>query len=98
MLAATHDTTTITRAFSGKAARGIHNRFIAAMAAHEADLPPYPIQNTLTGVIRQVAARQGNAELLSLWAGQGVAQAGTAAALIERLVADVAQLRVGGAS
>lgn len=97
VLAATHDTTTITRAFSGKAARGIHNQFIATMATHEADLPPYPIQNTLTRDIRQAAARQGNAALLSLWAGQGVAQAqaGTAAALIERLVAEVAQLQAG---
>jgi nitronate monooxygenase len=33
---------------------------------------PFPYQNALTRPLRQAAARQGRADMLSLWAGQGV--------------------------
>ena len=33
---------------------------------------PFPLQNDLTRPLRKEAARQGRAEYLSLWAGQGV--------------------------
>jgi nitronate monooxygenase len=61
--------TTITRAFSGRAARGIVNAFIEKMRSVDA-IAPYPYQNTLTRDIRAAAAQQGRAEFLSLWAGQ----------------------------
>lgn len=38
----------------------------------ESELPAYPIQNALTQPMRAAAARAGEQELLSLWAGQGV--------------------------
>jgi nitronate monooxygenase len=63
--------TVITSAFSGRRARGISNRFSRDLAAL-ADLPPYPIMNALTREIRRVASERGEAEMLSLWAGQGV--------------------------
>jgi len=66
------DATVITRAFSGRPARGLVNRFIEEMAPVEADLPPFPVQNALTRDIRTAAARAGDREGLSLWAGQGV--------------------------
>ena len=40
------------------------------MAAHEAELPAYPIQNALTAEIRQAAAKANRMEFISLWAGQ----------------------------
>jgi nitronate monooxygenase len=64
------DGTTITRAFSGRPARGIKNRFLLEMAAHEGDLPPFPVQNVLTGGIRGAARDQDRPEFMSLWAGQ----------------------------
>lgn len=67
------DGTALTRAFSGKPARGLRNRFIAEMAEANPPIAPYPVQNTLTKDIRAAAARQGRPEFLSLWAGQGVA-------------------------
>ena len=67
--------TRITRAYSGRAARGIVNTLMERLAASEAELPPYPIQNALTGPLRRAAAAQGRADYLSMWAGQGVAQA-----------------------
>jgi nitronate monooxygenase len=67
------DGTAITRAFSGRPARGVRNRFVRDLAAHEAELPPYPIQNSLTRGLRAAAARENRTDLLSLWAGQAAA-------------------------
>jgi nitronate monooxygenase len=65
------DATTVTRAFSGRAARALANRFTREMAG--APLAPYPAQNSLTREMRTAAAKGGNASLLSLWAGQAAA-------------------------
>jgi nitronate monooxygenase len=70
--------TTLTRAFSGRAARGIRNRMADELA--EAELPPYPVMNALTRPLRRAAAEAGRAEFLSLWAGHGVPAARTLAA------------------
>jgi nitronate monooxygenase len=67
---ATASDTMITRAFSGRRARGIVNRF--ALDLREADLPPYPVMNALTTEIRRACAASGDSSCLSLWAGQGV--------------------------
>lgn len=67
--------TILTRSFSGKLARGIRNDFIEAMARSGLDIPPYPLQNALTQPIRRAAAATGDAEHMSLWAGQGYAMA-----------------------
>lgn len=75
--AGTDEGTVITRAFSGRPARGLANRFTEEMAAHEAELAPFPVQNTLTRDIRQAAAKQGRPEFLSMWAGQAAALATT---------------------
>ena len=72
LLSAHDGDTRITRAFSGRPARGIVNSFMDAMRPHEAELPLYPVFNALTAEIRRAAAQQDRAELLSLWAGQGV--------------------------
>jgi nitronate monooxygenase len=68
--AARDDSTILTRAFSGRLARGITNRFAAAMRGREDQLLPYPAQNNLTRAMRTTGAKQGNADCLSLWAGQ----------------------------
>jgi len=67
--------TRLTRSFSGRYARGIENRFMRQMAPVEVLVPPYPVQNALTGSIRAAAARNNDTELMSLWAGTGVARA-----------------------
>ena len=67
--------TRLTRSFSGRYARGIENRFMRQMAPVEAQVPPYPIQNALTGSIRAAASAHNDTELMSLWAGTGVARA-----------------------
>lgn len=76
--------TRLTRAFTGRHARGIENRFMRQMRAVEDEVPAYPVQNRLTQPLRAAAAKAGEADMISLWAGQGVAlaQAGDAAELV----------------
>ena len=40
--------TIVTRAFSGRAARGIVNRYMELLHPHQDELPPYPIMNAMT--------------------------------------------------
>ena len=70
ILNAHEDQTRITRAFSGRPARGILNRFMAEIG--EDVILPFPQQNAITRPLRTAAAKQGRAEFLSLWAGQGL--------------------------
>ena len=76
--------TTVTRAFSGRPARGLVNEFII----EHADAPPaYPEINNATRPLRAAAAARGDTERMSLWAGQGYRLAAElpAAEIIDRL-------------
>jgi len=88
ILAAKADTTVITRAFSGRPARGLKNEFITKLEDQRNAILPYPLQNPLTRPMRMAAAKQGLAGYLSLWAGQGVARAKAmpAGELVSRLL------------
>lgn len=83
--------TRVTRAFSGRPARGIVNRFMTEM---EDVALPYPLQNALTRPMRTAAAGQGRADMLSLWAGQGLRMARRqgAADLIARLMREAGEV------
>jgi len=95
------DATKLTRAFSGRPARGVVNAFMREAEAAGAILP-YPRQNDLTRPMRAAAGKAGDPERLSLWAGQGVGMARRLPAgdLVRRLVseADAVRRRLGGAS
>ncbi|MNE28610.1 Nitronate monooxygenase [compost metagenome] len=95
ILAAGDDSTRLTRAFSGRLARGIANDFMRRLAAAEDEVPAYPVQNALTGDIRQAAVRQGRSEYLSLWAGQAAGMARTlpAGELVRTLMEEMAACR-----
>ena len=84
--AAPDDPTRLTRAFSGRYARGIENRFMREMRGVEDAVPAYPVQNRLTQPLRTAAEMAGDPELMSLWAGQGVtlARPGEAEAMLTR--------------
>jgi nitronate monooxygenase len=92
VLGAREDETRVTRAFSGRPARGVVNRFMSDVdGAEEAGaILPYPYQNALTRPLRTAAAEQSRAEYLSLWAGQGapLARRLPAAELVRQLVAE----------
>ena len=72
LLKESHRSTRFTRAFSGRTARGINNLFIELME-NKATLP-FPIQNTLTSMLRKVATQSDEGEYQSLWAGSGYAK------------------------
>jgi nitronate monooxygenase len=73
IMKAEENATRLTRAFSGRPARGIQNEFLCSYEGAAADdILPFPFQNALTRPMRAAAAKQGRAEYLSLWAGQGL--------------------------
>lgn len=77
-----------TRAFSGRPARGIVNRYMEMMRKHEEELPDFPLMNTVTGPLRKASAEAGLPDFHALWSGQavGLNRALPAAELVERLV------------
>ena len=81
-----HQVTTI-RSFSGRAARGLRNRFVEAMPQAAEGLP-YPVLNALTAPLRRAAAAAGRGDLLSEWCGQaaGLVRPQPAAQLVARLM------------
>jgi len=82
--------TALTRAFTGRTARGIVNRFLRE---HSAAAPAaYPEVHHLTAPLRAAAREQGDADGLHLWAGQAhpLAPEGPAGELVRRLAADAA--------
>lgn len=94
LLTSSSDTTTLTRVFSGRYARGITNTFIQRMQAHANDVLDYPIQNALTSTMRKEAAQQNNTDFMSLWAGQSafLCKELSAAELVKELNNDVIAL------
>lgn len=94
ILNAHEDQTVMTRAFSGKWARGIENRFIADMKRHERFLPDFPVQNVLTQDIRKGSAGLKTPEFMSLWSGQSprLAKEQTAKELIQTVMEDIKRI------
>ncbi|MGW7297231.1 nitronate monooxygenase [Streptomyces sp. NPDC054829] len=85
--------TELTRAFSGRPARGLVNRF---MREHGPYAPAaYPEVHHLTAPLRKAAAKAGDAQGMALWAGQGhrMARELTAGQLVEVLAAELAAAR-----
>lgn len=99
LLAAASDTTVVTRAFSGRPARGLANEFIARLTGKEDAILPFPLQNSLTRPMRAAAAKLGEAGFLSLWAGQGVSRIrAMPAGDLVRSLADYLQRKLAGSS
>ena len=63
--------TTLTRAFTGRLARSVHNDLIDALRGKEALLAPYPVQAWLTAQLKAAALAASRADVVSLWSGQG---------------------------
>jgi nitronate monooxygenase len=83
--------TALTRAFTGRTARGIENRF---MREHEGEAPlAYPEVHNLAAPLRAAAREGGDAEGFNLWAGQAypLAVVGVPAGELVRRLADEAR-------
>ena len=84
--------TRLTRAFSGRTARGLLNRF---MEDHDADAPrAYPQVHHMTSPLRAAARAAGDAEAINLWAGQGhaAARARPAAEIVRTLATEAERI------
>jgi nitronate monooxygenase len=80
--------TALTRAFTGRRARGIVNRFLAD---HGADAPSaYPEVHHLTAPLRAAARERGDGDGFNLWAGEAhrLARADPAGRIVATLAAD----------
>lgn len=80
--------TAVTRAFSGRRARGLVNRFLTE---HSAEAPSaYPHINHVTAPLRAAARERGDASVINLWAGQAhpLARELPAGELVRRLGTD----------
>ncbi|RFU43377.1 nitronate monooxygenase [Actinomadura logoneensis] len=77
--------TAVTRAFSGRPARGLVNRFLA----EHSDAAPaaYPDVHYVTAPLRRAAAERGDADTVNLWAGTAFRSAteSPAAEIVDRL-------------
>src|ERR1700684_354321 len=70
LLGRTAGHTALTRGFTGRLARAIHNRLMEELNRNETEILPYPLQR---GVVRNLsipAEAAGRSDLLPLWAGQ----------------------------
>jgi nitronate monooxygenase len=85
---ATDTPTVLTRAFSGRMARGIANRFHAEYAGEAPQA--YPEVHHVTSPLRAHARAVGDADVINLWAGEAhpLAQALPAEEITRRLAAD----------
>ncbi|MFD7699764.1 nitronate monooxygenase [Streptomyces caelestis] len=85
--------TELTRAFSGRPARALVNRFLREHGPYAP--AAYPDVHHLTAPLRKAAAKAGDAQGLALWAGQGhrMARELPAGQLVEVLAAELAAAR-----
>jgi nitronate monooxygenase len=85
--------TALTRAFTGRLARGIRNEFLLT---HDAHAPvAYPELHYVSAPMRRRAREEGRGELLNLWAGEAheLALELPAAEIVDRLAAGARAVR-----
>lgn len=70
--AAAAEDTKVTKAISGRPARGLRNRYIEEVEALNEALLPYPAQYSVSRALRKSAAERNDPQFMSMWAGQGV--------------------------
>lgn len=87
------ENTALTRAFSGRHARGIRNGFLDRMAGRDDIIPDFPVANAMSKAMRGAASKSGQTDYQSLWAGQAarLARPEPAAAIVARLLAEARQ-------
>jgi len=87
------DATEVTRAFTGRPARAIRNRFVAEMVGAKA--LEFPLQASV-GPLWQVPDDHARAELMPVWAGQAAAlmRELPARELVDRLVRETQSVLV----
>jgi nitronate monooxygenase len=86
--------TALTRSFTGRLARAIHNRLLEDLNREGTEILPYPLQRGLVRSLSVAAEAAGRSDLLPLWAGQSasISTATDAVAFLGSLVEEVAAI------
>jgi nitronate monooxygenase len=64
--------TELTDKFTGRLARGIKNHLMDELNDIDSTVMPFPLQHALVQTVAQPASMRGQADLMTLWAGQSV--------------------------
>jgi nitronate monooxygenase len=83
--------TGLTRGFTGRLARGIHNQLLEELNRPGVEILPYPLQRALVKNLSILAEKAEKPELLPLWAGQSanLSRQSDVTALLQTLVLEV---------
>ena len=86
--------TCLTRAFTGRLARGIPNRMVDEFGLGDARIAPFPYQAHLVRPLRDAALAQGRTDVLALWSGQAapLLSERDAVSLLHTLLAETGEL------
>jgi nitronate monooxygenase len=86
--------TSLTRGFTGRLARGIHNRLMETVNQNGIEILPYPLQRALVRNLATAAEAAGRSEILPLWAGQSapLSRCTDVTELLESLVENVSDI------
>jgi nitronate monooxygenase len=86
--------TALTKAFTGRLARGIHNQLMEELRRKGADVLPYPLQRGLIRNISIAAEAADRADFVPLWAGQSASLSDCTDALdfLQKLVGAVSEI------
>jgi nitronate monooxygenase len=86
--------TALTRGFTGRLARGIHNRLMEDLNREGTEILPYPLQRGLVRHLAIAAEAAGRPDLLPMWAGQsaGLSTCTDVPAFLTSLVAEVSEI------
>ena len=86
--------TALTRGFTGRLARGIHNRLMEDLNREGTGILPYPLQRGLVRNLSIAAEAAGRSDLLPLWAGQsaGLSTCTNVSSFCNSLVEDVSRI------
>jgi len=86
--------TGLTRGFTGRLARGIHNQLLEELNRPGVEILPYPLQRYLVRNLSVLADKAGKPEFLPLWAGQSasLSRHSDAKTLLQTLVSEVSAI------
>jgi len=86
--------TGLTKGFTGRLARGIHNRLMEELNRQGTEILPYPLQRGLVRNLSIAAEAAGRSDLLPLWAGQSasLSTCRDVSEFLNSLMAEVAEI------
>jgi nitronate monooxygenase len=86
--------TGLTKGFTGRLARGIHNQLLEELNRSGVEILPYPLQRALVRNLSIPAEKAGKPELLPLWAGQSanLSRQSDAKTLLQTMVSEVSAI------